>query len=167
MGRIVDLCGEVAAAADEGPDGLILASDVWDRLRKDWTDEDIDDALGLVHDSLLQAELVEAADSLSAHMLDVLGTFSDPLQFQEAEAGEARIPLEIIGQLARRVSRLEEILDAYREGGGPDRSAFDELRQRLANHGLEDYDDDAGEQRIQLEVRRSRPQPRNDDESDD
>ena len=35
MGRIVDLCGEVAAAADEGPEGLILPPEAWDRLRTD------------------------------------------------------------------------------------------------------------------------------------
>ena len=69
MGRIVDLCGEVAAAADEGPEGLILPLDAWDRLRDDWSDDDIEDALGLVKDSLLQSELVEAADSLSTRLV--------------------------------------------------------------------------------------------------
>ena len=48
MGRIVDLCGEIAAAAEEGPEGLVLAPDMWDRLRDEWNDEDIEDALGLV-----------------------------------------------------------------------------------------------------------------------
>src|SRR4026207_2047600 len=58
MGRIVDLCGEIAAAAEEGAEGLELSPDVWDRLRADWEDEDIEDALSLVHDSLLQAALL-------------------------------------------------------------------------------------------------------------
>ena len=77
MGRIVDLCGEVAAAADEGPEGLVLPVDAWDRLRDDWSDEDIEDALGFVRDSLLQTELVEAADSLSARLVELLGTWGE------------------------------------------------------------------------------------------
>ena len=50
MGRIVDLCGEIAANADEGPDGLVLPPDAWAKLRADWPDEDIEDALSLVND---------------------------------------------------------------------------------------------------------------------
>ena len=45
MGRIVDLCGEVAAAADEGGEGLVLSPEAWDRLREDWKDDEIEDAL--------------------------------------------------------------------------------------------------------------------------
>ena len=45
---------------------------------------------------------------------------------------------EAIGQLARRVGRLEEILEAYREGAPPDRRGFDALQRRLADHGIED-----------------------------
>src|SRR6185295_1677009 len=111
MGRIVDLCGEVAAAAEEGPDGLILPPDVWERLRADWDDEDIEDAMGLVHDSLLQAELVESADSLSARLVEVLGTFGNEAAFTNAAAGAGVVPLEGIGHLARRLARLEEILE--------------------------------------------------------
>ena len=44
MGRIVELCGEVAAEAEEGPDGLILHPEAWERLRGEWQDEDIEDA---------------------------------------------------------------------------------------------------------------------------
>ena len=33
MGRIVDLCGEIAANAEEGPEGLVLPPDAWSRLR--------------------------------------------------------------------------------------------------------------------------------------
>src|SRR5688572_22528714 len=98
MGRIVDLCGEVAAAAEEGPDGLVLPVEAWDALRKEWSDEDIDDALSLVHDSLLQAELVEAADSLSAHLLDVMGAFAEPLVFQEIATGESMVTADTLGQ---------------------------------------------------------------------
>src|SRR5262245_7979593 len=138
MGRIVDLLGEVAAAADEGPDGLVLPAEDWERLRTDWRDEDIEDALSLVHDSLLQGELVEASDSLSARMLEVLGAFGDAASFARAEAGEGRLDLELIGHLARRVARLEEILEVYRDGKPPDRRGFDELRRRLADQGIED-----------------------------
>jgi hypothetical protein len=138
MGRIVDLCGEVAAAAEEGPDGLILPPDVWERLRADWDDEDIEDALGLVHDSLLQAELVESADTLSARLVEVLGRFGDAGEFQKAAADSGSLSFEAIGQIARRVARLEEILEAYREGAPPDRRGFDALQRRLADHGIED-----------------------------
>ena len=68
MGRIVDLCGEIAAAAEEGPEGLALAPDMWDRLREEWKDDEIEDALSLVRDSLMLGELVESADSLSARV---------------------------------------------------------------------------------------------------
>ena len=138
MGRIVDLCGEIAAAAEEGPEGLVLPPDVWERLRADWDDEDIEDALGLVHDSLLQAELVESADSLSARLVEVLGRFGDGGELQKAAADSGGLSCEAIGQLARRVARLEEILEAYRDGAPPDRRGFDALQRRLADHGIED-----------------------------
>jgi hypothetical protein len=139
MGRIVDLCGEIAAAAEEGPEGLVLPPDVWDRLRADdWEDEDIEDAMGLVHDSLLQAELVESADSLSARLVEVLGTLGDEASFRKVEQDAPPLSLEAIGQLARRVARLEEILEAYREGASPDRRGFDALQRRLADHGIEE-----------------------------
>jgi hypothetical protein len=138
MGRIVDLCGEIAAAAEEGPDGLIVPPDVWERLRADWDDEDIEDALGLVHDSLLQAELVESADTLSARLVEVLGRFGDGEEFQKAAADKGGLSFEAIGQITRRVARLEEILEAYREGAPPDRRGFDTLQRRLADHGIED-----------------------------
>ena len=138
MGRIVDLCGEIAASAEEGPEGLILPPDVWERLRADWDDEDIEDALGLVHDSLLQAELVESADTLSARLVEVLGRFGNGDEFQKAAADKGGLSFEAIGQITRRVARLEEILEAYREGAPPDRRGFDTLQRRLADHGIED-----------------------------
>ena len=137
MGRIVELCSEIAENAEEGPDGLTLSPDLWDRLRDDWQDEDIEDALSLVRDTLLQGALVESADSLNARLLDVLSVFGEAAAFRRAEAGEARLPLEAIGQLARRVARLEEILEAYREGSPPDRRGFDALQRRLADVGIE------------------------------
>jgi hypothetical protein len=138
MGRIVDLCGEIAAAAEEGPEGLILPPDVWDRLRGDWGDEDIEDALGLVNDSLMQAELVESADTLSARLVDILGAFGSDEGFKNVMAEGARLTPDLLGQITRRVDRLEEILELYREGSTPDRSGFDHLQRRLANLGIEE-----------------------------
>jgi len=137
MGRMVDLCGEVAAAADEGPDGLALSAEAWDRLRADYSDDDIEDALAFVKDSLMQSELVEAADSLSARLVEVLGSWGDAKAWAAAVEGHASVPLDVIGQLARRVDRVEEILEAYRDDKGPDRKGFDELRRRLMDHGIE------------------------------
>lgn len=139
MGRIVDLCGEVAAAADEGQDGsLVLPAEAWDRLRDDWSDEDIEDALGFVRDSLLQSELVEAADSLSARLVELLGGWGEARAWAAAVEGHASLPLDVIGQLARRVDRVEEILEAFRDEKGPDRRGFDELQRRLMDQGIED-----------------------------
>jgi hypothetical protein len=138
MGRIVDLCGEIAAAADEGPEGLVLPPEAWERLRAEWEDEDIEDAMAFVRDSLLQSELVEAADSLNARVVEVLGTFGEAKAWKEAEAGEARLSLEIIGQLARRAGRLEEILEDFRDGAPPDRRGFDALQRRLQDQGIEE-----------------------------
>jgi len=137
MGRIVDLCGEVAAAADEGPEGLILPPEAWDRLRSDWEDEDIEDAMGFVHDSLLQSELVEAADSISVRLVELLGTFGEAGAFKAAVAGQAEIGIDVIRQLAHRVERLEEVLETYRDGSGPERAGFDALQRRLLDQGIE------------------------------
>jgi hypothetical protein len=138
MGRIVDLCGEIAAGADEGPEGLVLPPEAWDRLREDWSDEDIEDAMGLVRDRLLQGELVEAADSLSTRLVEVLGAFGEAAAWKGAAAGEATISTDTLDQLARRVDRLEHVLEVYREGAPPDRRGFDALRRRLADHGIEE-----------------------------
>ena len=137
MGRIVDLCTEIAESAEEGEDSLVLPADVWQRLRAEWSDDDIEDALGLVHENMLQSELFERADSLSARLLDVLGAYGEATSFAEVQGGRAVLSVDVLGQLARRVARLEEVLDAYRDGGPPDRSGFDALQQRLADHGIE------------------------------
>ena len=55
-----------------------------------------------------------------------------------AVEGHASVSVDAIGQLARRVARIEEILEVYREDKGPDRRGFDELRRRLIDHGIED-----------------------------
>jgi hypothetical protein len=138
MGRIVDLCGEIASEAEEGPDGgLQLPAEAWERLRGEWSDDDIEDAIGFVRESLLQSELVEAADSLSARLVELLGTWGDARAWAQAVEGHANVPVEVIGQLARRVDRVEEILEAYRDERGPDRAGFDALRRRLMDHGIE------------------------------
>jgi hypothetical protein len=137
MGRIVDLCGEIAAAADEGPEGMVLPPDAWQRLRQVWSDEDIEDAMGFVKDSILQAELVESADSLSARLVELLGTWSDSRGWRDAVEGRATVSVEVIRQIAHRLDRLEEILDLYREDAGPDRRGFDKLQRRLMDEGIE------------------------------
>jgi hypothetical protein len=127
----------VAAAADEGPEGLVLPPEAWDRLRDEWDEEDIEDALGLVRDSLLQGELVDAAESLSTHLVEVLGAFGKAEAFEAAVAGHAEIGIELVRQLAHRVELLEETLEPYREGRGPNRMGFDALRRRLLDLGIE------------------------------
>jgi hypothetical protein len=137
MGRIVDLCAEIAANADEGEEGLVLPVEVRAKLRADWPDEDIDDALSFVHDSLLQSELVEAADSLSARLVEVLGAFGDAQSFARLVEGGQKYDTEVVGQLARRLDRLEEILESFREEKGPDRRGLDALKRRLMDQGIE------------------------------
>jgi hypothetical protein len=138
MGRIADLCGEIAAAADEGPEGLVLPPDVWDRLRGDWSDADIEDGLSFVRDSLLQSELVEASDSLSVRLVELLGSFGEPSAWAAAVEGHASISIDVIRQLAHRIDRLEEVLELFRDQKGPDRRGFDRLRRRLMDQGIED-----------------------------
>jgi hypothetical protein len=138
MGRIVDLCGEVAAEAEEGGEGLVLSPDVWERLREGWSDEEIEDALGFVRDSLLQSDLVEAADSLSAHLVELLGTWGEPVAWAEAVGGRATLSTGVMRQIAHRVERLEEILEAFRDQRGPERGGFDQLQRRLMDQGIEE-----------------------------
>ena len=138
MGRIADLCGEVAAAADEGPEGLVLSPEAWDRLRGEWSDADIEDALALVNAPLLLNELVEAADNVSAHLIELLGTWGEARAWTAAVEGHASISVDVIRQLAHRVDRLEEVLEGFRDQEGPDRRAFDALQRRLMDQGIED-----------------------------
>ena len=69
--------------------------------------------------------------------MEVLGTFGEAEVFERTVAGRAEIGIELIRQLAHRVERLEEILEAYRDGRGPDRMGFDALRRRLLDLGIE------------------------------
>ncbi|HVO10807.1 MAG TPA: hypothetical protein VMX54_08690 [Vicinamibacteria bacterium] len=137
MGRIADLCAEIAELADEGPDGLLLPPDAWDRLRGQWSDEDIQDVLGVVKESYLQEELVASADSLSTRLVELLGGWGDARGWRTAVEGGATLSVEVLRQIAHRLDRLEEILEAYRDQKGPDRRGFDRLQQRLMDHGIE------------------------------
>jgi hypothetical protein len=138
MGRILDLCSEIAESGETGPEGLVLPPDVRERLRADWTDQDIEDALTLVHENLLHSELVDLADSLSARLLELLGSYGEAPAFDKLETGQAVLTVDVIGQLARRVARLEEVLESYHDRPAPDRRGFDALQRRLADHGIED-----------------------------
>ncbi len=138
MGRIADLCGDVAAAADEGPEGYQLSAEAREQLRGEWSDADIEDALALVNAQLLQTELVEAADSMSCRLVEVLGTWGEARAWTAAVEGRASISVDVIRQLAHRLDRLEEILDLCREQKGPDRRGFDALQRRLMDQGIED-----------------------------
>jgi hypothetical protein len=136
MGRIADLCAEVAVEADETPEGLVLPQETLARLREaGWGEDDIADALELVHATYVQNELTEAADSLSAHLVGILGDYADEQPFRLAVAGRARLSLEVIGQLVRRVRHLERVLEPLREGSPVDHTAFDSLERRLADEG--------------------------------
>ncbi len=137
MGRIADLCGEIAELADEGPDGLQLPPDAWERLRGEWSDEDIQDALGVVSEAYLQNELVESADNLSARLIELLGTWGDARGWKQAVEGQATLSVEVIRQIAHRLDHLEDILEACRDEKGPDRRGFDLLQRRLMDHGIE------------------------------
>src|SRR4030065_288863 len=55
-----------------------------------------------------------------------------------AVEGHAAISTDVIRQLAHRVDRLEEILEAFRDQKGPDRKGFDALQRRLMDQGIEE-----------------------------
>ena len=89
-------------------------------------------------DSLLQSELVESADSLSARLVEVLGAWGQGQPWSDAVAGRAVLTVDVIRQLAHRVERLEEILELFRDQKGPDRRGFDRLQRHLMDQGIED-----------------------------
>jgi hypothetical protein len=138
MGRIADLCTEIAAAADEGEQGLVLPAEAREKLREEWSDADIDDALALVHAQSMQNDLVEVADSMSARLLELLGTWGESRGWAAAVEGHASVSIDVIRQLAHRLDQLEEILELFRDEGGPDRRAFDQLQRRLMDQGIEE-----------------------------
>jgi hypothetical protein len=137
VGRILDLFADVAASSEEGPDGLYVPTEDWERLRAEWRDEDVEDILALVRDSLYQTELVDATDSLSARLLEVLGTLGSDAAFKRMVEGGSTLTFDTVAQLVRRVARLEEILENYRDGTPPDRRGFNELQRRIMDHGLD------------------------------
>ncbi len=137
MGRILDLCGEIAAAAEPGDGSLVLPMEEQERLGQDWSEDEIEDALAIVQESLMQSELVEAADSLSARLVELLGAYGDEQAFERAKQTGAPLDLEALGQLSRRIGRLEEILESFRDAPPPDRAGFDSLRRRLLDVGIE------------------------------
>jgi hypothetical protein len=137
MGRFADLCVEIASEADAGSSGLVLPEETLARLRETgWTDGDIADALEFVHATFVQDELIEAADSLSGQLIDLLTAFDDDARFAEAAAGRARLSLDAIRRLAPRVTYLEGILAPLREGSAVDLTGLARLERRLADEGL-------------------------------
>jgi hypothetical protein len=139
MGRIADLFTEVAATAQEGPDGYFLAPEDWERLREqEWDDDDIEDTLVLVRENLARDELVEAADSLGSRLMELLGTLGEAAAFAEAEKSGLRLGMEAVDGLARRAARLDEVLEVFREETPGDRRGFEALRARLADQGIEE-----------------------------
>lgn len=137
MGRIVELITDVAASADEAGASLTLSAGDFDRLRDDWGDDEIEDALALAQTAFHHEAVNEAADSLSARVIEVLGTFADEKRFAGCADPEAPLNTETLAQLARSVSYLEEALALVRDAPAPDRSRFDQLMERLANRGIE------------------------------
>jgi len=137
MGRVADLLGAVAAAAEEGGEGLELKSEDRALLLEGWSDADIDDALSLVQDSLMLGELVEAADTVTGRLMALLSAFGDADAFERARSDGGRVPLEVIAHLARNVDWLDQVLSVYRDDPGPDRTGFEALQGRLADSGIE------------------------------
>ena len=136
MGRFAELCVDVAAEADAGPDGLVLPQEAIERLRESgWVDGDIEDALEFVHATFVQDELIEAADSLSGQLVELLGALDDDARFAEAAAGRARLSLDAIRGLTRRVVRIESVLAPLREGSAVDSTAVERLGRRLVDEG--------------------------------
>jgi hypothetical protein len=138
MGRFADLLGEIAANADAASGELVLPVESRDSLRQSFSEEEIDDALVMVRESYFQDALVQAADSLSARMVELLGAWGEAKAWRAAVEGHATLPIEVIRQLAHRVDRLEEALETFRDDRGPDRRGFDRLQRRLMDQGIED-----------------------------
>lgn len=137
MGRIVELITDVAASADEEGLNLTLPMVDFDRLRDDWGDDEIEDALALAQTAFHHEAVNEAADSLCARVIEVLGTFADEKRFQSSTEPGAPLPVESLASLARSVAYLEEALSLVRDAPPPDLALFNKLLERLANRGIE------------------------------
>ena len=138
MGRLVELITDVAASADEAGPNLSLPPGDFDRLRDDWGDDEIEDALALAQTAFHNEAMAEAADSLSARMIELLGLFADEARFKACAEPGALVSTDMLAKLARSVSYLEEALSLVRDAPPPDRTQFDQLLERLANQGIED-----------------------------
>ena len=138
MGRIVELITDVAAAAEEEGVKLSLPVGDFDRLRDDWGDDEIEDALALAQTAFHHEAVNEAADSLSARVIEVLGLFADEKRFAACSAPDALVPVETLAHLARSVNYLEEALSLVRDAPPPDNTLFKKLLERLANRGIEE-----------------------------
>lgn len=133
MGRFADLCATLAAEADEGPAGISLPPDLGERLRSEgWEDDDLQDAAEFVRLSLLQIELAQASDSLSASLVEWLGSLSSEESFRRLTGGQLSLSIDVVSGLVRRVTYLEEVLALARDDDGPDLSGLIELSRRLA-----------------------------------
>ncbi len=137
MGRLIELITDVAAAADEAGANLTLGNADFDRLRDDWGDDEIEDALALAQTAFHHEAVNEAADSLCARVIEVLGTFANETKFASAAEPDAPIPTDTLAHLARSVAYLEEALALVRDSPPPDLTLFNQLQQRLANQGIE------------------------------
>lgn len=137
MGRIVELITDVAASADEEGANLTLPMGDFDRLRDDWGDDEIEDALALAQTAFHHEAVNEAADSLCARVIEVLGTFADEKRFASCAEPGAALPVESLANLARSVAYLEEALSLVRDAPPPDLALFNKLLERLANRGIE------------------------------
>ena len=134
----MDLITDVAASADEEGAKLSLPPGDFDRLRDDWGDDEIEDALALAQTAFHHEAVTEAADSLSARVLEILGTFADEKKFAKSMEPDAPVGAEALAQLARSVSYLEEALSLIRDSPPPDQTLFNQLLVRLANRGIEE-----------------------------
>ena len=137
MGRLVELITDVAASADEQGTSLSLPTADFDRLRDDWGDDEIEDALALAQTAFHHEAVADAADSLSARVIEVLGTFADEQRFVSCADPGAAVPTETLAHLTRSVAYLEEALSLIRDAPPPNRVLFDRLLERLANRGIE------------------------------
>lgn len=138
MGRLIELITDVAASADEAGANLTLPPADFDRLRDDWGDDEIEDALALAQTAFHHEAVNEAADSLSARVIEVLGLFADEKRFASTADPDAPLPTETLAHLARSVAYLEEALSLVRDAPPPDNTLFNKLLERLANRGIED-----------------------------
>lgn len=137
MGRLIELITDVAASADEQGVNLSLPHGDFDRLRDDWGDDEIEDALALAQTAFHHEAVNEAADSLSARVIEVLGLFADEKRFAACADPGGPVSHEVLAQLARSVAYLEEALTLVRDVPPPDHTRFNQLRDRLANLGIE------------------------------